>query len=304
MCPLFQDTPSSAIPQTMNPEENSRGCLTITCKPQQSEAITQWIEQTLHNTPVETKRPNNPIVQLDTYFQTQLHAEIALHALPDDLPLLHAEANELPAEAWTTFWQHHFQIEEIGNQLRIVPHWETAPNDQRHNLLINPGLSFGTGGHFTTRFCLEQLENAIDQKQPRSLIDAGTGSGILAIAAHKLGIQTIHAFDNDPTATQQAHANAKLNNVPITFHTNDLLASDLTLPPADLLCANILTGILLQAAPILYRATRQRLILSGIREIEADAVADTFIQLGAREIMRDGNGEWCGITLDRDPPCI
>jgi ribosomal protein L11 methyltransferase len=288
----------------MNQEENSRGRLTITCEPQQSEAITQWIEQALHNTPVETKRPNSSIIQLDTYFQTQLHAEIALHALPAHLPLLHANATELPAEAWTTFWQHHFQTEEIGSQLRIVPHWETAPDDERHNLLINPGLSFGTGGHFTTRFCLEQLETAIKQQQPHSLIDAGTGSGILAIAAKKLGIQTIHAFDNDPIATQQAHANARLNNVPITFHTTDLLASNLILPTADLLCANILTGILLQAAPLLYRTAHQRLILSGIREIEADAVADTFIQLGAREIMRDGNGEWCGITLERDPPCI
>ena len=68
--------------------------------------------------------------------------------------------------------------------------------------------------------------------------------------------------------------------------------------PADLLCANILTSVLLEAAPLIVRATKKRMILSGIREIEADAVADTFVQLGCREIMRDGDGHWCGIILD------
>ena len=288
------------ISPSMQKNENNRGRLSITVHPQHIQTVHHWLEQTFSISPVETRHPPSPIVQLDTYFETLLHAQIAQKILPATLPLLHAEATELPAEAWTTFWQHHFQIEEIGRQLRIVPYWEKPPDNQRKNLIINPGLSFGTGGHFTTRFCLEQLEIALQQKQPQSLLDAGSGSGILSIAAHKLGIKQIHAFDLDPIATEQAQANASINQISLTFQTADLLNDDLHLPQADLLCANMLTGVLLQAAPKLTQATKQRLILSGIREIEADAVADSFIQYGVQEISRDGNGEWCGIVLDKN----
>lgn len=287
------------ILHAMENNDNNRGRLSITIHPENRQPVYNWLEDNFSISPVETHRPQSPILQLDAYFETLLHAQIAQKILPATLPILHAEANELRAEEWTTFWQHHFKIEEIGRNLRIVPYWEDPPEDQRKNLIINPGLSFGTGGHFTTRFCLEQLEIAIQQKQPKSLLDAGSGSGILSIAADKLGIEHIHAFDLDPVSIEQADANASRNRSPINFKTADLLDEEFYLPSADLICANILTGVLLQAAPKLIQATNLRLILSGIREIEADAVADTFIQYGAQEVSRDGDGEWCGIVLDK-----
>ena len=284
----------------MDSNDNTRGRLSITVLSQHAQTIYNWLDETFSISPVETSYPQSSIIQLDAYFESLLHAMIALQVLPCSLPILHVEATELRAEEWTTFWQHHFKIEEIGRHLRIVPYWEEPPDDHRKNLIINPGLSFGTGGHFTTRFCLEQLEIALQQKQPQSLLDAGSGSGILSIAAHKLGIKQIHAFDLDPIATEQAQANASINQISLPFQTANLLNDDLHLPQSDLLCANILTGVLLQAAKKLLQAAKLRLILSGIREIEADAVADTFIQYGAREVSRDGDGEWCGIVLDKD----
>ena len=85
----------------------------------------------------------------------------------------------------------------------------------------------------------------------------------------------------------------------MSFQTADLLNHQNILPASDLVFANILTGVLLQAAPKLIRATQKRLVLSGIREIEVDAIADTFVQYGMHEISRDGDGKWCGIVLDK-----
>ena len=205
-------------------------------------------------------------------------------------------------EQWTTFWRHHFHTQNIGRRLRTVPVWETPPDRKRINLRIDPGLSFGTGGHFTTRFCLEELERACADLKPRSMLDAGTGSGILAIAAAKLGVKTIDAFDFDPVCVEKCVENAALNRLGkgrIRFYFGDVLKTGWMKRPADIVCANILTHILIQAAPALWRATQKRLILTGIREFEGDSVADVFVAQGAREVLRDGDGEWCGIVLDR-----
>ena len=229
-----------------------------------------------------------------------LEAEIAKKSLPADLGARAAEAKEYQEKDWTTFWQHHFTTVELGKTLRVVPEWETAPDDAKVNIIINPGLSFGTGGHFTTKFCLEALEDARDKLDVQSMIDAGTGSGILSIAAIKLGIQDVVAFDYDPVCVDQCEINAARNNVEgqIHFFQANVLEPGWNAKPADLVCANILTSVLLMAAPELKKAATKRLLLSGIREIEADAVADTFIELGCKEVSRDGDGKWCGIVID------
>ena len=132
------------------------------------------------------------------------------------------------------------------------------------------------------------------------MLDAGTGSGILSIAAIKLGIPKVDAFDYDPVCIDQCKINAARNGVEgrINFFQADVLEPGWHTNPADLVCANILTSVLLEAAPLIKRATGKRMLLSGIREIEADAVADTFVQLGCREISRDGDGQWCGLVID------
>jgi ribosomal protein L11 methyltransferase len=283
----------------MQSTDHSRGILRIQALPEYVETLSVELEALFNLSAVETQRPHTTEVQLDVYFDTEIEAQLALKALPASLPLLSAEATGIRGEDWTQFWQHHFSVEEIGKRLRIVPYWEEAPQDERVNLLINPGLSFGTGGHFTTHFCLQQLEIAIQEIAPTSLIDAGSGSGILSIAAAKLGISSITAFDMDPIAVEQAKANATLNKVEFDVSRADLLDPAYELPKADLVCANILSQVLIEAAPKLLAATQQRLILSGIRVVEADQVASAYSRAGAKECKRIDEGTWCGLVMER-----
>jgi ribosomal protein L11 methyltransferase len=280
--------------------KNSGGQLNLLVPAEAVESVCEWVREALHKEPIEVSQPLAAESQIEIYFDSLLEAEIAEKALPAELNIRVAEAREYLEQDWTTFWQHHFKATELGQNLRIVPEWDEAPEDGRINIIINPGLSFGTGGHFTTRFCLEALEAAIREFHPATMIDAGTGSGILSIAAIKLGIPDVMAFDYDPVCVDQCNTNAARNGVAdkIHFFQADVLEPGWNTKPADIVCANILTSVLLEAAPLIKRAAKKRILLSGIREIEADAVADTFIQLGGREVSRDGDGQWCGIVID------
>jgi ribosomal protein L11 methyltransferase len=284
----------------MSNEENSGGQLNLLVPNECAETVSEWVRDVLQKEPIEVSHPQSEESQIEIYFDSLLEAEIARKALPDSLGVRTAEAKEYKEQDWTTFWQHHFKTMELGRKLRIVPEWEEVPDDGKTNIIINPGLSFGTGGHFTTKFCLEALEEAVETLKPQTMIDAGSGSGILSIAAIKLGIPDVIAFDYDPVCVDQCEANAVRNGVEgrIHFFQADVLEPGWNTKPADLVCANILTSVLLQAAPMLKRATTKRLLLSGIREIEADAVANTFIELGCKEVSRDGDGKWCGIVID------
>ncbi len=280
--------------------KNCGGQLNLLVPTEQVDAVCDWIREALQKEPIEVTQPLAEESLIEVYFDTLLEAQIAQKALPDEMSIRMAEAKEYKDEDWTTFWQHHFKTMELGQNLRTVPEWEEAPEDGKTNIIINPGLSFGTGGHFTTRFCLEALEEACDSIEPTTMIDAGTGSGILSIAAIKLGIPDVIAFDYDPACVEQCKTNAARNGVEdrIHFFQADVLEPGWNSKPADIVCANILTSVLLDAAPLIKRAAKKRILLSGIREIEADAIADTFIQLGCRENSRDGDGKWCGLVID------
>lgn len=281
-------------------DKNSGGQLNLYVHVQDVESVCTWVRNALHKEPIEITQPQAEESLVEIYFDSRLEAEIALKALSGDLPIRMTEVKEYKEEDWTTFWQHHFHSMELGHNLRIVPEWEEAPDNERLNIIIKPGLSFGTGGHFTTKFCLEALEEAIRMLDIQTMIDAGTGSGILSIAAIKLGIPDVIAFDYDPVCVDQCHENAARNGFggKVHFFQADVLEPGWNTKPADLVCANILTSVLLEAAPLIKCATKKRMLLSGIREIEADAVAETFIQLGCREISRDGDGKWCGLVID------
>ena len=278
------------------------GKLILEIEAGEAEPLAEWIRESWQCEPVEVQEVGAPTTRLEIYFDSPPEAECALQSLPDGFLLRSAEAVSYRDEDWTTFWQHHFKVEEIGQHLRIVPEWEQPAPSARQDIIIQPGLSFGTGGHFTTRFCLEALEEALEDFSPMGMLDAGAGSGILSIAAAKLGVSQIEAFDYDPICVTQCVENAERNGVNerIHFFQADLLDPDFSCAPADLVCANILTSVLIQGAETLAGLTGRRLILSGIRAIEAEDVLAAFIPLGFRKIAGEAEEVWCGLVLERE----
>lgn len=267
-----------------------------------AELFCDWVREAWETEPVAFEKPGGAQTVVKIFFETHAQARAHRRKIPARFAKSAAQAMPCREKDWTTFWRHHFKIQDVGQRLRTVPVWEKAPDRKRLNIRIEPGLSFGTGDHFTTRFCLEEVERACAEIKPRSMLDAGTGSGILAIAAAKLGVPKVAGFDFDPVCVAQSRENAVLNRLSkgrIRCYQADILQTGWCQRPADLVCANILTSVLLAAAADLWQATKRRLILTGIREFEGDSVADAFLRLGAREIRRDGDGEWCGIVLAR-----
>jgi ribosomal protein L11 methyltransferase len=252
---------------------------------------------------IHLERPGTERMWLEVYLEDPAAAEL-IRAVATAWPGVHATTirRETPRD-WQTFWRHHFHPTNIGRRLRIVPVWEqdtVPPAPDRATLLLDPGLSFGTGEHFTTRFCLERIDALTADHPIHSFLDVGTGSGILAMAAARLGIPRVAAFDHDAIALEQARENLALNH--LAGHIDLSVANVLETAPAgsfDLVCANVYTTILIAIAPALRACAGRYLVLSGIRDPELDDVAAAYAGPDFEEIFRDGDGEWGGLAFRR-----
>lgn len=278
----------------------SQTVLSLQVRPRAADALAERIREMWRLEPVELARPGESEVWLEVYFPTLVEAHLASRSLASAKDVLAVSVRGYAPRDWRTFWKHHFKARDFGERLRVCPAWSRRPKRGRVNMVINPGLSFGTGDHFTTRFCLEMIDSFSRPRPPASFLDVGTGSGILAIAAAKLGARRVVATDNDQQALEHARMNARLNKLSkrIRWVVSDITADALPKGPFDTVCANLYGALLAASAPSLVAAAKKRLILSGIREQETDMVADVFLDLGAREIVRDGNGEWSGLVFE------
>ena len=176
---------------------------------------------------------------------------------------------------WVRLTQSQFDPIPISSRLWIVPTWHTPSDPDAINIVLDPGLAFGTGSHPTTRLCLRWLDNNI--KGGESVLDYGCGSGILAIAALKLGAARAVGIDVDSQAVIASRDNAAANRVEnIQFCLPDEAPQD----AYDLVVANILTNPLRLLAPLLANATRQggQIVLSGILEEQAQDVMNIYRQ--------------------------
>jgi len=175
---------------------------------------------------------------------------------------------------WSRVWMDDYHPMQFGEQVWIVPSWCNAPEPDAVNILLDPGLAFGTGTHPTTSLCLQWLDSqALAGKQ---VLDYGCGSGILAIAAAKLGAAKVTAIDIDPQALLATRDNAARNDVSDLISTN--LPMDLASEGYDMLLANILAGPLAELADMLCAALRPggSLVLSGILAEQAENVANAY----------------------------
>ncbi len=237
--------------------------------------------------------------------------EVEARAQWDEIARLVPEAEEaafqeLADEDWKESYKLHFQAWRCG-RLHWVPVWEregyrVSAGDVA--VWLDPGMAFGTGNHETTRLCCERLvEWAENAPGDATIVDAGCGSGILAISAAALGFKNVRGFDNDAEAVRISDENAALNGLSdrLDFFAGDL-NSGFAGGPADLVLANILGNILAEHVPQLTAAVNPggQLVLSGILAVEVRTIQAAFMRavpdwsVESREM-----GEWCDITLRR-----
>ena len=181
------------------------------------------------------------------------------------------ETEGVEQEDWQNGWRKYYHPMEIGQRLAVVPSWQEYDTD-RVKLILDPGLAFGTGGHETTSLCLEALDERV--KGGERVLDIGTGSGILAIAALKLGAASAEGVDIDPVAVRTAGENAALNGVAdqLTVLVGDL--SDKASGTYDIITANIVANAILSLAPAVpgLMAEDAVFIASGIIDSRKDEV--------------------------------
>lgn len=224
-------------------------------------AVGELLERTFHLSPSVYSSQETGAVTVSVYPETlpasprilRSTLEGALERLRKARPNLgkaKLTIKPLRRENWAESWKRHFQAIEIGKQLLVKPSWSRrrACAGQR-SIILDPGLSFGTGHHPTTLFCLRELARFRRRDTEQSFLDIGCGSGILAIAAAKLGYSPVIAFDNDPEAIRSARQNIKRNHVRVMVRL-----ADLTRPPQiprrryDLICANLISDLLAKEA--------------------------------------------------------
>jgi ribosomal protein L11 methyltransferase len=233
--------------------------------------------------------------------------EYAVYGAPGELPalpdvtavagsaLVSVRTSEV-ADDWEERWRSfHRPLVLEGGRLAVRPPWEGALGSEVE-LVIDPGQAFGTGGHTTTRLCLELM---LGLAGSGGFLDLGCGSGVLAIAAARLGWAPVAAVDFDPVAVEAAAENAAVNGVSVDVRRHDLRSDPMLVAPT--VAANLLRPLLLAWAERLAGAAEspRRVIASGLLVGEADEIADAFSAAGLVERDRRVSGDWAALLLER-----
>ena len=202
-------------------------------------------------------------------------------------------------EDWANSWKAYYKPIKIGERLVIVPAWEKyTPAEGELIVRMDPGMAFGTGTHETTRLVIKLLENYT--KEGCRMLDVGTGSGILAICASKLGAGECRAYDIDPMAVRVANENIKDSGLTnITCEVSDLLRQVDKSKPYDLICANIVADIIIRMTPDVGELMHKDTVLlaSGIIMERSDDVVACFEEHGFRIVERLEENGWCGLAV-------
>ena len=199
---------------------------------------------------------------------------------------------------WAESWKRHFKPIEVGSALLIKPTWsKRSPRREQAVVVLDPGLSFGTGQHPTTAFCLEQLVAQRRPGEPQSFLDVGTGSGILAIAAAKLGYAPVHALDSDPEAVRTAWSNARQNRVDKLIQFVEQDVARLPRRPArkdSLVCANLVSSLLVAQRDRLVAHLQAKgvLVVAGILRSEFSLAQRAYETAGLRLIASRTGKDW------------
>lgn len=202
--------------------------------------------------------------------------------------------------AWDAAWRTHFRPLPVGRRLLVAPPWDAPPDGLRLTIVIEPGRAFGTGHHGSTAGCLTRLEAIVERDRPGAAVDLGTGSGILAIAAARLGVGRILAVDEDPDATASAVANAARNGVAERVSCVTADATEVEVAPAPLVLANLLAAAHRRLAPSYARqvAPGGALVVGGILDEEATDVGAALRAHGFAERAKVSVEGWTTLELE------
>ncbi|MCL6352245.1 50S ribosomal protein L11 methyltransferase [Pectobacterium polaris] len=260
--------------------------------------------QDTHDTPVFEPLPGETRLWGDTDAIALYDAETdmnAVIAMLEQEPLLGVgfkhKIEQLEDKDWEREWMDNFHPMQFGKRLWICPSWREIPDPTAVNVMLDPGLAFGTGTHPTTALCLQWLDGL--DLEGKTIIDFGCGSGILAIAALKLGAARAIGIDIDPQAIQASRDNAQRNGVSerLELYLPKDQPTDLS---ADVVVANILAGPLRELAPLISDLPKAggHLGLSGVLATQAEGVAEAYADKFTLDPVAERE-EWCRITGQR-----
>jgi ribosomal protein L11 methyltransferase len=242
------------------------------------------------------------------------YVEFAIYGPPGELPelpelqaaagagLVEIETAEIPDD-WADRWRDfHEPVLVAGGRLVVRPSWETgASAGAEVDIVVDPGRAFGTGAHATTRACLTLMLALADRGLAAgALADWGTGSGVLAIAAARLGWGPVRACDHEPAAVESAAANARANGVEVEVERINL--REARPPEAGTVVANLTSPLLLPLASGIAAgeiAPPRRMIVSGLLSDERDRVAGAFAAAGLAVVDEVADGDWAALSLSR-----
>jgi len=248
----------------------------------------------------------------DQIEETRQKLEESLYYLGMIQPLPQASYKEIADQNWMDAWKQHYQPITIGERLVVVPAWMDSPDPKRVAIKIDPGMAFGTGTHPTTQLCLELIEvfftqSEIVNRKSEIVIDVGCGSGILSIAALKLGAKSALGVDIDPGSILNARENANMNQIGDELilevgSVQEILADKFAFHKAPLVVANILAPVIIR----LFGAGLAELIedggviiLSGILQEQAQNVIEAAQAKGLRMNERKQMGDWVALVMSR-----
>ncbi|NLE75977.1 MAG: 50S ribosomal protein L11 methyltransferase [Chloroflexi bacterium] len=289
-------------------------------EPAAAEAVAALFNRLGRGGAVWEETPDGEAALLKTYLTDDAHSHAARQELEIGLALLASAYPSLspplfvrlaPAD-WAEAWKQAYDIQQIGRALAVVPSWkEYTPQPGQHVLYLDPGMAFGTGLHPTTRLCLELVEAHL--VPGRRLLDVGTGSGILAVAAARLGAAQVLALEADPLAVRVATENVDLNHVGQTVTVRwgtvgggegsewaaPALAPEEGGAPYHVVVVNILAdvvGAMLSAGLAAWLAHGGLLIVSGIIQRQASRIAELMTAAGLKQVEARTSGEWVALA--------
>ncbi|MFN8358532.1 MAG: 50S ribosomal protein L11 methyltransferase [Candidatus Kapaibacterium sp.] len=225
----------------------------------------------------------------DSIVEELTHSAIPVHVIKEDV---------IEDKNWNSDWEQSLEPVIVSERVAITPEWKLQDVTQEIKIVINPKMSFGTGYHPTTRMVCRLMEHAV--REGSSWIDAGMGTGVLAILAAKLGARTVFAFDNDEWSVDNASENIDVNTVTGVVHSMQADVFTVELPPADGICANLYRNLLIPNFPKLRTsllAAHGTLIVSGILKYDIEEIIEAAENTGFTHQETVVENEWAALRF-------